>query len=187
MRPELLRWLRTALAGAGRFDPQWVLEFLDSRHEDVRSEGWVWLLDEPRARDDVQIWQRLFESPYDEIRTKLVAYLENRFAGRSPAIPADVPLEPETVRLLWATVLLNVKRGNRSKPLVIRQIVRCLAGRPDDSVQLLPILRVAFRSIRGPEWRAGLSGIVQLVEQRPELEKTMRDLFPELQLAAPSA
>ena len=62
-----------------------------------------------------------------------------------------------------------------------------LAERPEDGALLLPVVRVALRSVRGPEWRAGISGIVQLVEHRPELEKLVGELFPELQLVAATA
>jgi len=149
----------------------------------VRGEGWAWLLEEPRAAGDVQLWQKLFESPYDDVRLKLIAYLENRYEGRAPALPPGATLDADLLRLLWATVLLNIQRGNRTKPQVVGQIVRRLTDHPDDAARLLPILRVALRSVRGPEWRAGLSGIVQLCERRPELENLLRDALPELQLA----
>jgi hypothetical protein len=182
VRPELVRWLRRGLAHAANFQSAWVLEHLDSRHADVRDEGWTWLLEDRRAYDDVQLWQRLFESPYDDVRLRLVEYLENRFARRKPAVPAKVPLDPELVRLLWATVLLNIQRGSRSKPKIVDQLVRRLTEHPEDAGRLLPILKAALRSVRGPEWRAGLSGVVRLFERQPELEKTLHETFPELQL-----
>jgi hypothetical protein len=184
LRPEMVRWARGVLARAAGFQPQWVLQYLDSRHDDVRADGWAWLLEDARARDDVQLWLRLFESPYDDARLRLIEYLENRFAGRSPALPRQVPLDPELVRLLWATVLLNIHRGNRIKPRVVQQIVRRLHERPEDAVALLPILKVALRSVRGPEWRAGLSGVVELLDRQPELEKLLQQSIPELQLVS---
>ena len=42
----------------------------------------AWLQDEARARDDVTLWRRLLESPYDDVRLWLVADLENRVARR---------------------------------------------------------------------------------------------------------
>lgn len=183
LRPEMIRWARTVVSRAADFPTQWVLEYLDSRHEDVRAEGWAWLAEDPRVHDDVQLWQRLFESPYDDVRMKLIAYLENRFARRMPALPIQVPLDSEHLRFLWATVLLNIQRGSRTKPVVVGQIVRRLTERSEDAAQLLPILKVALRSIRGPEWRAGLAGVVQLVERQPQLEKLVQSSFPELQLS----
>jgi hypothetical protein len=44
----------------------------------------------------------------------------------------------------------------------------------------LPILAVALRSLRGPEWRAGLVGVVELVERNAELAPVVQQAFPEL-------
>jgi hypothetical protein len=161
----------------------WVLDYLDSRHADVRAEGWAWLLDEPRARDHVDIWQRLLESPYDDVRLKLIDYLEQQVAGRDTVLPARLPLDANLLRLLWASVLLNIHRGGRKKPLVVQQVVARLASHPDEADQLLPILKVALRSVRGPEWRAGLAGLVGLLQRRGDLEPLVKQHFPELTLA----
>jgi hypothetical protein len=184
VRAELVRWARTALGNSPYFQPGWVLEFLDSRHADVREEGWAWFQEEGRARGEVKLWQRLLESPYDDVRLRLVAQLEERVA-RGGAAPVDrSAFDPEMVRFLWASVLLNIHRGGRSKPLVVGQMVRRLEQRPEEAPLLLPILGVALRSIRGPEWRAGLAGVVKLVERSPELEPAVRGAFPELKWVA---
>jgi hypothetical protein len=148
----------------------------------VRTEGWVWLQEEPRARDEVVLWLRLLESPYDDVRLKLVADLEQRVARTGHALTEHVALEPVLVRFLWAAVLLNIHRGNRHKPHVVGQLVRRLVERPDDAKELLPILSVALRSLRGPEWRAGLAGVVQVLERRPELGADVQAVFPELRI-----
>ena len=49
LRPEILAWLRSALADSAAFRPEWVLEFLDSRHADARAEGLRWFRAEPHA------------------------------------------------------------------------------------------------------------------------------------------
>jgi hypothetical protein len=159
------------------------MEYLDSRHADVRAEGWDWLQAEPRARDDVDLWRRVLESPYDDVRLRLVADLEARVAKRDPSLSERAVLDPELVRFLWASVLLNMHRGGRAKPLVVRQIVRRAERRPEEGAELLPILSVALRSVRGPEWRAGLAGVVRLAERSPELAALVRGAFPELQMA----
>jgi hypothetical protein len=182
VRREIVHWARQLLSGSSFLRPEWVLEFLDSRHADVRAEGWSWLQEEPRACDQVELWRRLLESPYDDVRLKLVADLEQRVARTGQALTERVALNPVLVRFLWAAVLLNVHRGNRYKPAVVCQIVRRLEQRPDDAKDLLPILSVALRSLRGPEWRAGLTGVVQVIERQPELETEVRALFPELRI-----
>ena len=145
------------------FEPLWVLEFLDSRHEDVREIGWEWLQSDARARDDVPVWQRLLESPYDNIRLRLIGMLEDRAKERDGL----AKFSPERVRFLWATVLLNVHRGSRAKPFVVRQIMDRLAAHPDEAGELLPIIAVALRSVRGPEFRAGLAGVAELRGAKP--------------------
>ncbi len=182
VRPELVKWGRGVLSKSAHFQPLWVLEYLDSRHKDVRVEGWAWFMEEPRARDQVDIWRRLLESPYDDVRMKLVADLEKRVAGGDGRWLDAGPLDPGLIRFMWASVLLNVHRGSRSKPAVVRQLVSRMVKRSAELPQLLPILSVALRSVRGPEWRAGLTGVVQLVQRQPELEKTVREVFPELAL-----
>ena len=103
---------------------------------------------------------------------------------RGQALPVDqAQLDPGLVRFLWASVLLNVHRGHRAKPLVVRQMVRRLQRHPEEAARLLPILAVALRSVRGPEWRAGLAGVVQLVERCPDAAPAVQTAFPELQLA----
>jgi hypothetical protein len=179
LRSEMVRWARGVLNDSPHFQPQWLLEFLDSCHADVRAEGWQWLEERPEAREDVALWQRLLESPYDDVRLRLAANLEERVRGRAPAVDRD-RLNPELLRFLWASVLLNVQRGGRTKPLVVTQMVRRLERKPDEARALLPILSVALRSVRGPEWRAGLAGVVGLVQRRPDMEPAVRQAFPDL-------
>ncbi|MBV9125574.1 MAG: hypothetical protein JO112_19670, partial [Planctomycetes bacterium] len=171
VRPELMRWLRDTLAGFGPARPEWVLEFLDSKHADVRAVGWECLSESP-LRDDPAVWHRLFESPYDDVRGPLVAELARRAGGA----------DPDTVRLLWATVLLNIARSGRHKPGVIAQVVARLAEHPAEADRLLALLAVAVRSLRGPEFRAGLTGVVHLAETNADLVPAIRQRFPELQM-----
>ncbi len=214
VRPDMIRWLSGVLGGSPHFQSDWILELLDSRHEDVRCEGWTWFLAEPRAANEVAIWRKLLESPYDDIRLKVVVLLERVGTGsaersttrsvsegersterpipslmeRSPSLTlrvngANLPqLEPELVRSLWATVLLNIHRGSRTKPRVVAQIATRLQRRPEEAKHLLPILAVALRSVRGPEWRTGLAAVVRLMEQRPELRTVVQREFPELKV-----
>jgi hypothetical protein len=180
VRAQAVAWARGVLGTSPHFQTAWVLEWLDSRHRDVRAEGWAWFLAEPRAHQDFLLWQRLLESPYDDLRLCLVEMLEDTVTRQSPVAVDRGRLDPELVRLLWASVLLNIHRGGRSKPRVVGQIVSRLDRHPAEAPQLLPILAVALRSLRGPEWRAGLTGVVRLLEHRPELAPAVQEAFPEL-------
>jgi hypothetical protein len=185
LRQEMVRWARGVLAGSPHFKTEWVLELLDSRHEEVREEGWAWLESDPRVSQDVHVWQRLLESPYDKVRLKLVEHLQAQRAPATAGAVVSAVLEPEMERYLWASVLLNVARGARTKPAVIEGIVTRLQSRPEEAEQLLPLLSVALRSLRGPEFRAGLVGVVQFARRHPEALPLVGRLFPELKLAGP--
>ena len=178
LRPALIAWARRVLGERPDFQPTWVLEFLDARHEDVREAGWEWLQSEDRARESAVVWQRLLESPHDNIRLRLVAMLEERARepGAADALPAD------RARFLWAAVLLNVTRGGRAKPFVVRQILDRLGQKPDEADSLLPIVAAALRSVRGPEFRAGLAGVAGFVARHPQHRPLIETTFPELSL-----
>jgi hypothetical protein len=181
LRGSAIAWLRDVLTKSSHFQPRWIIDLLDSRHVDVRTEAWKWFIGEPRAANDVSLWQRLLESPYDDIRLQLVGHLEQK--TRNAAIMIDrSQFNPELIRFLWASVLLNIHRGNRHKPVVVSQIVGRITKRPQEAAELLPILSVALRSIRGPEFRAGLAGVVRLLEAAPELSPIVKRSFPELQV-----
>ncbi len=182
LRGQIVAVVRTLLESTARFEPQWVLEFLDSRHADVRAEGIGWFRSEPRVRDDALLWRRLGESPYDDVRLFLIAELENRVAGRDLDRIGALDMNAETLRLLWASVLLNIHRGSRAKPKVTRQIVRAISRRPQDAEALLPLLGVALRSARGPERRAGLAAVAGLIERQVPTAAQLSAVFPELKL-----
>jgi hypothetical protein len=182
LRAELVRWARGLLSKSPFFQEEWVLEYLDSRHPEVRAEGWLWFREEERTRDNVDLWRRLLESPYDDVRLLLVADLEDRVSRRDLTLTEHGKLDPELVRFLWAAVLLNIHRGGRIKPLVVGQLVRRVQRHPAEAAVLLPILSIALRSVRGPEWRAGLAGVVRMVEENAALTEPVRRAFPELKM-----
>jgi hypothetical protein len=171
LRPDIATWLRRQLERMGSPRAEWLLEFLDSKHADVRAIGWTWLRETP-LQDEPAIWQKLLESPYDDVKGPLIAELGKRSIGASQ----------DTVRLLWASVLLNVYGSGRNKPGVVKQVVGRLDTHPDEAHRLLPLLAIAVRSLRGPEFRAGLAGVVSLFEQSTELRAAIVRHFPELVL-----
>ena len=136
----------------------------------MRAAGWDWLNSSPLV-DDPTIWHHLIESPYDDIRGPLIEHLQTRAEGA----------DPQSMQLLWASVLLNVARGGRSKPGIVAQVSDRLAAHPTEADRLLPLLAVAVRSLRGPEFRAGLSAVVSLGEHKPEFLPLIRQKFPELE------
>ena len=183
VRPELVQLAWQKIAASPSYDPACVLELLDSRHIDVREIGWQWLTGEDKARDDTSIWQRLMETPYDDIHIKLAQLLKTYSDGDvAKKITQHQTVDPKLLRLLWASVLLNIHRGGRQKPAVVAAIVDRLEKHPEEAEELLPIMSVALRSVRSVEWRAGLSGVVRLAERRPDIQELIEKTFPELQL-----
>jgi hypothetical protein len=185
LRPEILAWLRSALTSTTAFHADWLLEFLDSRYADARAQAMSWFREEPRARDDVALWRRLMESPYDDIRFALAADLDARLkrAEGDGVVDLSLALDPDRLKLLWASVLFNVNRGNRAKPRVVEQVAHRLRRHPNEAEMLLPLLAVSLRSIRDPERRAALAAVVRLIEERPESAPIFRKSLPELQWA----
>ena len=137
-RPELVPWLLDALGRFGPLRAEWLLELLDSKHADVRAIVWRRLPETP-LKDDPAVWQKLLESPYDDVKGPLVAELTERIRI----------VNFDAVRMLWASLLLYIHRGGRRKPGVVRQVVDRLAEHPDESARLLPLL-AAPRHRRGP-------------------------------------
>ena len=82
LRAEIVRLVREhAHRDVDDFESSWVLEFVDSRHADVRAQGTAWFRAEPCARDDVSLLRCLLESPHDDVRLFLISELESDVAG----------------------------------------------------------------------------------------------------------
>lgn len=169
LRPDISTWLRGTLTAFGSVEPAWILEFLDSRHADVRMAGWAWF-QVSMAKKQPELWHKLMESPYNDVRSRLTEALEAVLETTST----------EDVLYLWASVLCSIHGGGRRKPGIVVRIVDRIARDPEQSSKLLPLLAVAVRSLRGPEFRTGLSGLVMLSETKPELAPMIRQRFPEL-------
>ena len=132
---------------------------------------------------DPDLWSRLFETPYDDVRLRLVDELRKRSVG------TDKPLaiRNQDFAPLWASVLLGVHRGGRAKRHALRQISQTVAAQPEKAEHLMPVLSVAIRSVRPAEARIGLSAILSAVTVRPELEPILAKAIPELRLTPSEA
>ena len=133
-----------------------------------------------RARDDIAILRCLLESPHDDVRMLVISELDARVAGAT-STGSHRSTRLEALRLLWASVLLNIHRGSRAKPQREASRER-IERRPEDVQSFLPLLAVALRSARGPERRAGLAAVAELVARRPETVSLVNAAIPELKL-----
>src|SRR6185436_17408327 len=135
--------------------------------------AWDWLVIQSAGWEDSALWARLVESPYEDVRMRFVAALEDRQK-------APWKVGPDALRVLWTSVLLAIHRGGRAKLTALRQIAEALLTHPENAETLLPVAAVAIRSVRFTEARAGLAAVVSVMAHRPEIEPLVKRHLPEL-------
>jgi hypothetical protein len=171
---EIAGWALGILGTKEVYDVELICRFFDSLLYEIRQRAWEWLTPECPGYGDPVLWSRLVETPYDDIRLRLVDLLEKR--TRLPGADADL------LTSIWCSVLLAVHRGNRQKRKAIRQVGEAIQRDPSRADQLLPVLAVAIRSVRPSEAGPGLAAIAAALEARPELAPVVQRSFPELRL-----
>ncbi|HWY74664.1 MAG TPA: hypothetical protein VN281_03555, partial [Verrucomicrobiae bacterium] len=194
MGREIATWALGLFGAKEFYQADQVVRFFDSLLEEIRLAAWAWLVgaatgtggngngkpaDKSAGYDDPVLWSRLVETPFDDLRLRLVDLLETR--SRLPGSGAG------QLNSLWCAVLLGVHRGGRQKAKAVRQIGEAMQRDPASVGSLLPVLTVAVRSVRLPEARAGLAAIVSAVEARPDLAETVKRYLPELELTPTEA
>jgi hypothetical protein len=181
--PAVTAFALSALGAKAHYDVRLVVRFFDAVLAPTRQAAWAWLTPESVGYADPALWARLFESPYEDIRLRLVKALE-AFAPAGPRPPVQ-PLD--VVAPVWAAVLLGIHRGGRHKVVALHQISRALVGQPEAAERLLPVMAVAVRSVRPAEARVGLAAVVRAVEARPGLAEAAARLLPELRFVSAGA
>lgn len=176
---ELAKWALSVAGSGERYERDVVVALFDSLSEPMREAAADWFARNEAAQDDPVLWTRLIETPYEEIRLRLVELLQYRAAR--PRV------EREYLSSLWSTVLLGVHRGGRHKLKAIEQLVASIIDHPERGEELVPVLGVAIRSIRGPERRAGLAGAARLAEFCPGEAYRLQLELPELKFDTTSA
>ena len=171
---ELARWALGHVGVAGTYDVERVARFFDSLTTQVRQAALEWLAPGSAGWNDPELWSRLIETPYDDVRLRFVQLLEKR--SRAAGLPS------ERLGHVWQTVLLGIHRGGRHKLVALRQISDAIRANPTSAEQLLPVLAVAIRSVRAPEARGGLVAVVGVLAARPELSDAIARYLPELRL-----
>ena len=176
---ELAEWVLTILGEKSVYDRDLVSRFFDSLLSEMREGAWDWLLTRPMAYDDAGLWARLVETPYEDVRLKMVDLLQKR--ASLPGVAAD------TLAPLWCSVLLAIHRGGRQKSRAVRQIGGAIIADPRCAHALIPVLAVALHSVRPAEARAGLATLVMAVDARPELAGVVSRYIPDLILTGANA
>jgi hypothetical protein len=177
---ELTVWALKFLGTKENYACDQVIRFFDSNQDKSRVAAWNWMTaDSSPALGDPTLWSRLAETPHDDLRLRVVDYLQ-----RQTKLPGADGYQLENV---WRSVLLGVHRGGRQKAKAVRQISQAIVENPERVEALLPVLAVAVRSVRGPESRAGLAAVVSLAEERPQLAEAVRRHLPEMKFAEVAA
>lgn len=174
---EMATWALSLVGAPECYDVEAASRFFDSLKRPIREAAWTWLVNGSAGYDDPVLWSRLTETPYDDLRLRLIDELQRR--SEIPGSTVD-QLTP-----VWCSVLLGIHRGGRQKAKAVGQIGEVIQKDPARAETLLPVLIVAVRSVRFPEARAGLAALVRTIELRPELTELVKSRLPELNLSSP--
>ncbi|MCX7397047.1 MAG: hypothetical protein NT138_05135 [Planctomycetales bacterium] len=171
---EMTAWALRQLNSDENYSVDSVVEFFDGLLESMRGAAMTWLEDSSsHGHDDAVLWSRLIETPFDDVRLRLVDCLQRR----TTLLNTDV----NSLNHLWCSVLLGVHRGGRAKLKAMQQIQAAILRDSRQATKLLPVLSVAARSLRAPERRGAIAALASLKRGNPELEAAIRLHLPELQ------
>ena len=171
---EMTTWALQQLNSAEDYSVDSVVEFFDGLMKPMRAAAMTWLEDSSsRGHDDAVLWSRLIETPFDDVRLRLVDCLQRR-----TTLPET---DVNSLNHLWCSVLLGVHRGGRMKLKAMQQIQMAILRDSRHATKLLPVLSVAARSLRAPERRGAIATLASLKNGNPELEAAIRTHLPELQ------
>lgn len=151
-----------------------VVEFFDSHSMSMRLAAMDWL-DSPESpgHNDAVLWAKLIETPFEDLRLRLVQTLHRR-----TTLPGT---DVRSLTHIWSCVILGVHRGGRAKLQAIPQIQEAILRNPQQAETLLPVLAVAVRSLRAPERRAALAAVATLKVRVPELQTSIHKVLAGLE------
>ena len=173
---ELADWALSILGNPSNYATNTVIQFFDSLNSEVRSAAWDWLIADSPGLSDPVLWSRISETPYEDLKLRVIDYAQRHWGNIALDCAANS----------WRSVILGVHRGGRQKVKAVRQVANAIIQDPGQIQNLLPVLTVAVRSVRGPESKAGLSAIMSIVEAHPELIPHINAQLPELRWEIPS-
>lgn len=175
---EITTWALKAL-DSHLYQTNDVIEFFDALSPATRLASMAWL-EQPASRghNDPALWARLIETPFDDVRLRVVNCLHRR-----TSLPGT---ETDALAPIWCAVILGVHRGGRTKLKAITQMQTAILQRPARAAELIPVLAVAVRSLRAPERRSALAAVASIVAQNPDLQAEIQRLLPELEWVAGS-
>jgi hypothetical protein len=172
VREEAVGYLLGEIASAPSARAEHLRELIDAKHQDTRAQALAMMQSDTRFRDSLALWGALSESPYADVRGHLLTHLKERAATFSPG----------TLRAIWASALLAISTGSRTKQAVLKQLAERLIQKPAEAEEICSLLSIALRSVRATERRGALAALVRAVWQIPALRQVIEQKLPELTL-----
>jgi hypothetical protein len=169
VRSEGTAWATSVVTTHPKATTEHLRDLCDAPFADAREHALEAVAKKPELSPP-QLWFALTESPYPDVRDVVVANAK-KWRAEAP---------PKTLRHVWSSAMLNVHRGSTTKRQVPRQIAERIATHPAEAEELLPILRVALRSVRPTERAAALGALARALRDSAELRALATRLVPEL-------
>lgn len=172
VRDEGVAWATETIGSHAKATPEHLRDLCDAPHADAREHALA-MVAKKEALATPGLWFALTESPYEDVRKVVVANAK-RWRAEAPKA---------TLRHVWSTAMLDVHRGSVTKRRVPRQIAERIASHPDEAPELLPILRIALRSVRPAERATALAALARAVHADASLRALAREMIPELEVS----
>ena len=185
VRAEAGEYLARLLAQAPESKPEEVRELLDASDPTVRARAMALVDEVPRFAKSPVVWASMAESPHPEVREKLL----DELATQARAQPAErrtssAKVDDAALAQLWATTLLAIHRGGRAKPKALLSMAQALVTEPTRAESLVPLMRIALRSVRPAERRSALAAIARAAQAHAEVRASVAKHLPELDLGS---
>lgn len=185
VRKAAADYLADLLAKAPEAKPEEVRELLDAGDADVRARAMKLLDETARFAKSPVVWASMAESSHADVRDKLLGALYAQANQTPPPAHPDSPkVDDAALARLWSTTLLSIHRGGRAKPKALATMAAALERDPSRAEAIVPLMRIALRSVRPTERRAGLAAIARAAQAHVEVRVAASRHLPELTLGA---
>ncbi|NUP11441.1 MAG: hypothetical protein HOW73_35800 [Polyangiaceae bacterium] len=185
VRKAAADYVAELLSQAPEAKPEEVRELLDAGDADVRARGMSLLDEVPRFSKSPVVWASMAESPHNDVREKLVGELFARATQIPRPVHPDGPkLDEGALARLWSTTLLSIHRGGRAKPKALLAMAQTLVEHPARAEDIVPLLRIALRSVRPSERRAALGAVTRAAQASADVRAALSRHLPELDLGS---
>lgn len=150
--------------------PLLVRDLLDAKYVDVRQQAMALMDKDRRFGDAVELWVAMSETPYPDVRSHFLSTLSDR----------ESSFDVSTLKRVWATAILDVHRGSRTRRRVVRQVAHRAVKDEANSADLLKLLGHVLRSVRPSEQQVALAQVTRAATLDPKLREVLARELSEL-------